>query len=138
LALSASVETVCVAPDRIAEIWPHVRGHIAAAAARGGNLTEKDVAEALSLQKALLWVRTDGERLEAACVTQLIRMPDGLTCDVMACGGQASDWQAAFAPIESYAKEEGCEAIRIEGREGWKRVFPGYRLSSITLTKRLK
>jgi hypothetical protein len=136
--LSASVETVCVDPDRVAEIWPHVRGYIAAAVDRCRNATEQDIAEALSLQQALLWVRTDGERLEAACVTQLIETPDGLACDVMACGGRCEDWQAAFAPIEAYANDEGCTTVRIEGREGWKRLFPDYRLSSITLTKRLK
>jgi hypothetical protein len=65
-------------------------------------------------------------------------MPEGLTCDVMVCAGRAEDWQTAFAPIEAYAESEGCDAMRIEGREGWKRIFPGYRLSSITLTKRLK
>lgn len=138
LALSASVETVCVDPERVAELWPHVRGYIVAAVDRCRNATEQDIAEALSLRKALLWIRTDGALIEAACVTQLLAMPDGMTCDVMACGGHCEDWQAAFAPIEAYAKDEGCSAVRIEGREGWKRLFPDYRLSSITLAKRLK
>jgi hypothetical protein len=136
--LSASVETVCVDPELVSEIWPHVRGYIAAAVERGGGLTELDITEALSTRKALLWVRTDGAGLCGAGVTQLIWMSDGLVCDVMAYGGPCLGWPAAFAPIEAYAKAEGCDAMRIEGREGWKRIFPGYRLSSITLTKRLK
>lgn len=136
-ALSASVETVCVDPERVAEIWPHVRPFIISAVERGGNVTEQQLVEALSLRKALLWVRTDGRQLSGAGVTQLITTPLGLTCDVMAYGGGCSHWPSAFAPIEAYAKDEGCAAVRIEGRKGWKRIFPDYDLTSITLTKRL-
>ncbi len=134
--MSASVETVCVAPDRVSAFWPHVRQFIVAALERCPNTTEHDIARALSMD-ALLWVRTDGDEIHGAGVTRLFNGPLGLTCDVMAYGGACDDWRSAFAPIEDYARAEGCAAIRIEGREGWKRVFPDYEIASITLTKRL-
>lgn len=134
--LSASVETICVDPARVDEVWPHARKFIAAAVERCGATTEYDIAKALSFG-ALLWIRTDGLAIHGAGVTQLITGPLGLTCDVMAYGGPCDDWPAAFTPIERYAKAEGCTAIRIEGRQGWKRIFRDYELTSITLTKRL-
>lgn len=134
--MSASVETICVDPARVNEVWPHVRHFIAAAVKRCPNCTEHDIAKALTFD-ALLWVRTDGEAIYGAGVTQLTRGALGLTCDVMAYGGPCDDWPAAFAPIERYARDEGCAAIKIEGREGWRRVFRDYDLASITLMKRL-
>ena len=136
-ALSASVETVCVAPDRVAAFWPHARGYIVAALERCGDWSETSIFEALQSERALLWVRTDGERICGAGATQLLDARHGLTCNIIVYGGACDDWQAAFAPIETYAKAEGCAAIRIQGRAGWKRIFPDYDLSWITLEKRL-
>lgn len=136
-ALSASVETVCVAPDRVAAFWPHVRGFIEAAIIRCGDWSEAAVLDLLMTERGLLWIRTDGEAVSGAGVTQLIEARHGLTCTVVVYGGACDDWNAAFAPIEAYAAAEGCAAIRIQGREGWKRVFPGYGLEWITLEKRL-
>lgn len=135
--MPASVETVCVAPDRITDFWPHVRGFIDAALSKCGDWSDTAIFEMLLTGRALLWVRTDGETLSGAGVTQLIDARNGLTCNVVAYGGACNDWQAAFAPIEAYASDEGCAAIRIQGREGWKRVLPGYSLEWITLEKRL-
>jgi hypothetical protein len=38
---------------------------------------------------------------------------------------------------ETFAKAEGCAAIRIHGRRGWAREFPDYRLTRILLEKNL-
>lgn len=135
--MSASVETVCASPDKVAAFWPHVRGFIEAAIVKCGDWSEAVILEMLLSGRGLLWIRTDGETISGAGVTQLIEARHGLTCNVVAYGGACDDWNAAFAPIEAYATAEGCAAIRIQGREGWKRVLPGYGLQWITLEKRL-
>lgn len=135
--LSASVETICVDPARVGEVWPHARKFIAAAVERCGDWTENDIRSELEERNCLLWIRTDGEALFGAGVTQLIEARHGKTCNIVAYGGPCDDWPAAFAPIEKYARDEGCAAIRVQGREGWKRVFGDYGLSWITLEKRL-
>jgi hypothetical protein len=114
-----------------------VRGFIEAAITKCGDWSETAILEMLANGQALLWVLTDGEELSGAGVTQLIDARNGLTCNIVAYGGACNDWQSAFAPIEAYALGEGCAAIRIQGREGWKRIFPGYGLEWITLEKRL-
>lgn len=135
--LSASVETICVDPARIDEVWPHVRGFILDAIAKCGDWTENDIRSELDQANCLLWIRTDGSALCGAGVTQLIEARHGKTCNVMVYGGPCDDWPSAFAPIERYARDEGCVAIRIQGREGWKRVFRDYDLAWITLEMRL-
>lgn len=114
-----------------------MRGFIEQAILKCGDWSETAIFEMLLTGRALLWVRTDGETLSGAGVTQLIEARHGLTCNVVAYGGSCNDWQAAFAPIEEYAAAEGCAAIRVQGRDGWKRVLPGYSLEWITLEKRL-
>jgi hypothetical protein len=135
--LSASVETVCVAPDRVTAFWPHVRGFIGAATAKCGDWSEAAILDLLMTGRGLLWIRTDGETISGGGVTQLIEVRHGLTCNVVVYAGACDDWKEAFAPIEAYAKAEGCASIRIQGREGWKRIFRGYELSWVTLEKRL-
>jgi hypothetical protein len=136
-ALSASVETVCVDPERVPEIWPHVRPLVAAAIVKCGDWSEMAVLELLMSGRGLLWIRTNGEAIGGAGVTQLIEARHGLTCNVVVYAGACDDWNAAFAPIRDYAVAEQCAAIRIQGREGWKRVFPDFDLAWVSLEKRL-
>lgn len=86
----------------------------------------------------LLWVRWDGEELRAAAITQLTIVPRGKVCTVVACGGErAGSWKAAIEPIEAYAKEQGCAAMRIQGRPAWARVFNDFDLEWVVLERRL-
>lgn len=86
----------------------------------------------------LLWVRWDGDKLRAAAVTQIAVVPRGKVCTVVACGGErAGGWKDAIAPIEAYAKDQGCVATRIHGRRAWAKVFDDYDLEWVALEKRL-
>jgi hypothetical protein len=135
--MSASVETICIPPERIDEVWPHVAGWIAKAVGKGGDWTVEAIRGGLAREECLLWILWDG-RLHAVCVTELLLIPKGKICRIVACGGdQVIPWQLAFAPIENYAIAEGCVAMRIEGRTGWQRVFPDYTLAWVCLEKGL-
>jgi hypothetical protein len=130
--------TWCVAPDRIAAIWPHVAPWLTAAADRCGDWTADALRELLLRGEALLWVLWDGQALCAACVTEAVGVPRGRILRVLACGGRRlRNWVEALAPIEAYARDLGCRAIRIEGRRGWQRVLPDYRLAWICIEKEL-
>lgn len=138
--MSASAETLCVAPDRVPKMWPHVARWLTAAAEKCGDWTSTAILDALLKGDALLWVLWDGEQLKAACVTEAVIVPRGKILRVLACGGaRATSWSEAFAPIERYARELGCRAIRIEGRRGWQRVFEAqnYRLAWVCIEKGL-
>ena len=88
-------------------------------------MTLKELRERLN-QHSLLWIATSDRALLAACVTELCISHRGLVCIIVACGGSSVCWPEAIKVIEEWAKEEGCEAVRIIGRPGWQRVLPEY------------
>jgi hypothetical protein len=65
--------------------------------------------------------------------------PKGKTLEVVA--AVAPDGVANFQYVkdfvEAYARSNRCEHIMLDGRPGWRKVFPEYDLSSITLCKKL-
>jgi hypothetical protein len=130
-------ETVCIAPDQVDEILPYVLPFIKAAVERCGDWALHDVIYQLQGAQALLWVIWDGERFTAAAVSQLIKVPRGKLCQIIACGGTAESWPQALLPIEAYAKAEGCSQMRIQGRAGWSRVFPAYKTEWLSMEKEL-
>jgi len=40
-------------------------------------------------------------------------------------------------PLEGWARQNHCDAIEIQGRKGWGRIFPEYRPSLWCYTKAL-
>lgn len=133
-----AAETLCVPPERIDEVWPHVESFLGAACARSGDWTLEALRGALDSVEMLLWVLWDGEKLRAAAVTEVVIVPRGKICRIVACGGaRAVPWPQALAPIEAYARAIGCKAMRIDGRCGWRRVFADYATQWITLEKGL-
>lgn len=136
--MPVSVETVCIDRDHIERIWPLVSHWISNAAGKCGDWTLETVRDELDKGECLLWILWDG-RVRAACVTKLVIVPKrGKICTIVACGGdQVIPWPVAFGPIEKYAKQRDCVSMRIEGRPGWKRVFPDYELNWVCLEKGL-
>ncbi len=136
--MSVSADTFCVDPSRVREMWPHVARWLADAVAKCGDWTITALLDGLAAEQMLLWVRWDGDKLRAAAITQITIVPRGKICTVLACGGErAGCWKAAIEPIENYAKDQGCVAVRIQGRMAWARVFDDYDPEWITLEKGL-
>lgn len=132
---------VCVDPDCIEDIWPQVRNFIAAAFAKDRGDDNADIVLSdLKSKAALLWVvwAAGEDSILAAVTTRLLKVPRGLVCRITACGGISLDrWRGLICDIEKYARAEGCYGVRIEGRRGWKAIFPDYREMWVALEKRL-
>ena len=143
-------------------VWPCVAGLIEAAMRRGDLSSFASVATAVMAGRAQLWVavarhqgveerpssramdgrtRPDADRdheIVAAAVTELQQTERRKFCIIVACGGdQMTRWLDLLAPIEDWARSEGCDAMRIMGRRGWSRVLPAYRLTRVVLEKEL-
>jgi hypothetical protein len=85
-----------------------------------------------------LWIVWDGAKIIAAAVTSLGLVNSEKTCTIVACGGDDFQCFGHFInDIEQFAKAEGCAAVRINGRQGWKRALTGYDLQSVVLRKEL-
>lgn len=131
------VELVCVPPSETQTVWPHVKELIRGAAKRGGadfSAIERDVLAGPDL----LWLAWDGANVLAAAITSLGTINDEKTCTIVACGGSGwSRFGCLIAGLEKFAKNEGCTAMRINGRVGWSRALDGYRTESVILRKAL-
>jgi hypothetical protein len=128
------VSLVCVDPTRIDEIWPHAK-HLIKAAIEATELSDfRDIERAVLDGDQLLWLAWNGQAIEAAATTQLLKG----VCVLTACSGHHRErWLPLFARIEQYAKNEGCKVMRIYGRRGWERVLDGYKVEHVILEKAL-
>jgi hypothetical protein len=128
---------MCCPPDMVGKLWPHVRHYIERATARAGDLETEDIERMLS-GGALLWVITDATGFKGALVTRLYEARQKKFCEVIAIGGDGLDeWRHLIAELETFARNEGCQNLRMSGRKGWSRVFPDYSTTCVMLEKRL-
>lgn len=137
--MSSSLELLCIEPGYITrQIWPTARDMIRRAIERT-NLSDFEAVERDVLQgRALLWLAWNGERIEAACTTELTIAQGRKACVVVACSGKNHRrWLPLLAKIEDYARAENCACMRVIGRKGWERVLEGYRLQWAILEKGL-
>lgn len=135
--MSVSAELVCVPPDDVERVWPHVRERIVEAAKRGAGdifAIEASVLHGFDL----LWLAWDGEKILAAAVTSLGIVNNEKICTIVACGGD--EWTRfghLIEGLEKFAKDEGCKRTRINGRRGWLRALKGYRETQVTIEKEI-
>ena len=133
-------QLICVDPNRIGEVWPLVRNFIDEAYAAIDEVTPPELPRWLSDAKGQLWLSVENGCIVAALTTSIVPMRHGTALRMVSCGGSRLDlWKDCHRQIEEFARAEGCDRIRSEGRPGWTRVLAGggYKVVSVTLEKRL-
>ncbi len=129
---------ICVAPEMVPNVWPHVKPFIDSAL-KYGDVTMQEIEGELSSGASLLWIVWDGTKPLAGVVTKLKPGRNGSACHIKACGGkQMSDWIGLVSLIEEYAFAEGCARVVAEGRIGWERVLKDYTKVRVVLEKPLR
>ena len=109
---TTTCEAMCIPPDKVALVWPHVRGLIYAAIERGGLSSFRPIEDRVLSGDALLWLAVargtageaaahedecdnpdareraddDGTCVQAAAVTELQRTEWRKVCVIVACG----------------------------------------------------
>ena len=137
-AMPSTPELVCVDPERVGEIWPHVSALLKAACCRTKLNAFEDIEADILAGRSLLWVAWNGHVIESAAATILINSESGKVCIITVCGGSNMErWLSLIGQIESYARREGCARVRIYGRKGWLRVLDGYEQEHIIMDKEL-
>src|SRR5712664_3183192 len=131
-AMPVSAELICVLHETVPQFWPHCTALIRRAMERGSAGDFASVERCVLSAKALLWIAWDGAKIISAAVTQIDKFGDVKVCTIVACGGsELNNFLPLIAGIEKYAKIEGCELSRIDGRPGWARVLPSYRIARV-------
>lgn len=140
--MPTSAELICVDPNAIHNIWPLVEPLLRRAVARTGLTAFCDIEQEILSGYSLLWLAADEEddRIEilAAASTRLQQVDAGKVCVITACAGTSMPrWLPLIHRIEEFAKDEGCNCVRIFGRKGWLRALDGYALGHVVLDKQL-
>lgn len=129
---------ICVPPDRIMEFWPIVAGMIDEGYAATGEPTPIDLSIWLTSGKGQLWISIFDGAVVAALTTSIVLRRHGLALRMVCCGGSHMDlWKECHRQIEDFARAEGCDRVLSEGRPGWMRVLDGYKVTAVTLEKRV-
>jgi len=128
-----------VPPDKAAQMPAVVWNHIANAVNRVGLSSPTDVQFDVVSGVAVLWVAVEEPaKIVGAGVTQIEACQGKRICTILAWG---ADDHRRCAPllsiIDDYAHAEGCAAVRLFGREGWRRKLPGFELKAIIMEKAL-
>ena len=136
--MPSTAELVCVDPERVREVWPHVSALLKAACYRTRLNAFADIEADILAGRSLLWIAWNGSRVESAAATILINSEIGKVCIITACGGSdMKRWLPLIDQIETYARDEGCRRVRIYGRKGWLHVLEGYEERHIIMDKEL-
>lgn len=129
---------VCVPPQHVRQIWPHVVDRLRAAVLKTDLAHTKDIEADVLEGNARLWLACDGTSILAAATTLLVRTDKHLVCVISACGGaRLESWLHLLADLEAWAKTEGAAIVRIFGRKGWVSALPDYGVENVVLEKRL-
>ncbi len=133
----AGLTGIRVPPEKVADIWPHVK-HLVYRAMKRADLTLfGPVEEGVLNGSYALWVAFD-DRVRGAAVTQIVRTENNRrVLHICAYGGSMKVAQEFLGHIEDYGREQGCVASRITGRIGWEKIFPQYRRRRVILEKAL-
>ncbi|SFM62545.1 hypothetical protein [Methylobacterium pseudosasicola] len=141
----SGISLVPVPTEHVATLWPQAEGHLRRACARSvGDMSPetlfRDCAAGTSALVVIVDMRTDPSTMPAAAVVHFPRQADGsLACELRAAGGRAlALWRHVVPEFEAWARHVGAASVRLCGRRGWERVFPGYRARPlVSLVKEL-
>jgi len=132
------MQLVCVNPADVEKLWTKIERPLRRAIDRTQLSDFASCETALFTGSHLLWLAIEGEKIEAMATTELAKIGERKICTIVACSGEEREhWLPLIAGLEKFAKDEGCDAMRIYGRKGWQRVLDGYRVENVVMEKRL-
>jgi len=132
------MQLVCVNPADVEKLWTRIETPLRRAIDRTQLSDFASCEAALFTGSHLLWLAIEGEKIEAMATTELAKIGERKICTIVPCSGEEREhWLPLIAGLEKFAKDEGCDAMRIYGRKGWQRVLDGYRVENVVMEKRL-
>jgi hypothetical protein len=104
----------------------------------GDRYTAKDICDRLADGRMQLWAAEFDDAVTTAAITQVITYPSCKAMNIFAVAGKGYGlWEDWIAEVCAWAKTTGCRYVEIQGREGWKKLLPGFRETGIILIKEI-
>ncbi len=119
----------------IPRLWPNVRHLVHKALKQGnGEYEESDIFDALIKANMQLWWGN-----ETILITEIAVYPQKKACIMLPAAGKSEELGQGLPMLELWAKAQGCDAMQIYGRKGWKRALAehGYADKHVHLRKQL-
>lgn len=122
--------------EMVPHVWEQVVPFIQMALDKGSNYTLEEIHQGLLAREMVLLVWQDPE-IRAALVLA-VQIQDGIKfCLLLTVGGDSmKDWIILKPDLEAWAREQGCEEMRIYGRIGWAKVT-GYDIEYAKMVGKL-
>lgn len=115
-----------VIPSEDAEqFWPNVREHCQAAlVATFVDIPVERILELIVDGSIILVVVTIDDEIKASMTCEIIDTAAGKSCHIVTIGGEdLEQWAGEWLPVWiQIAREQGCNALTVKGREGWSRI----------------
>ena len=127
-------------PEDVAYVWEEVVPLLARVAPHTeGEMEPDDYIEPLTHGDMQLWVVVENKRINAALVTQIIPYPQKRILRLISLAGDNfQDIKDFLEMVEVFALKNGCTALEMWGRKGWKKLLSDWKDSYIVYTKDLK
>jgi len=127
-------------PEDVAYVWEEVVPLLARVAPHTeGEMEPDDYIEPLTHGDMQLWVVVENKHVNAALVTQIIPYPQKRILRLISLAGDNfQDIKDFLEMVEVFALKNGCTALEMWGRKGWKKLLSDWTVSYIVYTKDLK
>ena len=127
-------------PEDVAYVWEEVVPLLARVAPHTeGEMEPDDYIEPLTHGDMQLWVVVENKHVNAALVTQIISYPQKRILRLISLAGDNFQEIKDFLEmVEVFALKNGCTALEMWGRKGWKKLLSDWKDSYIVYTKDLK
>ena len=131
-----SPDLVLIPTEHVATVWK-LGAQFIESACRDAEKSAPEIKALCETGGAQLWFAWS-DHCEAAAVTELSQLPQGLKCIIFALGGDdSSRWLGYLDELEAWATTQNCNGMRIYGRKGWARKLRDYRVTRLILDKEL-
>ena len=102
-----------------------------------GRTSLNEIVDQARKKECQIWaVFGDGHMTSAVVTRVVVYEASGRTIfRIDFAGGRLEDAVAYMPQLELLAEAAGCDAMRIEGRAGWKRIFPDWQEVSRVIEK---
>lgn len=128
-----------VPSNEIEFVWPLVAPLVESACSRfGATMGSLDILTACKSCDMQLWVYWNNDQVKAVGVTEIITHPRFRAANLVICTGyDHKEWNHVLTTLEEWARENGCERMRLLTRPGWERVLTDYKKTHVVLEKEI-